>query len=93
MNYKNGEEILPPELLKILQSYAEGELIYIPKKDKLRSRWGENCGTRTLIIKRNTEIYVQYKAGIKIFELAQSFFLSEDSIKKIIRLVRDSYNL
>ena len=31
MKYKNAAEILPERLLKELQTYTEGELLYIPK--------------------------------------------------------------
>lgn len=85
MNYKNGKVILPPDLLKKLQEYVQGEIIYVPKSDKRRSGWGENCGTKEMILKRNREIYEGYKNGAKIYELALGYYLSEDSIKKIVR--------
>ncbi|TYQ18081.1 UNVERIFIED_CONTAM: hypothetical protein Cloal_0486 [Acetivibrio alkalicellulosi] len=84
MIYKNGEVILPPELLCELQKYIQGELVYIPKKTK-RAGWGEINGTKMIISKRNSEIYDFYKKGYSINKLAISFHLSEDSIKKIIR--------
>ena len=32
MGYKNGRDVLPPELLEHVRQYAEGECIYIPRK-------------------------------------------------------------
>jgi Mor family transcriptional regulator len=84
MTYKNGRDILPPSLLKQLQDYIQGEIVYIPKKEQKRAGWGENNGTRLVIERRNSEIYRMYTAGTPIAELVRSFHLSEDSIRKII---------
>lgn len=83
MCYKNGKDLLPEELLKELQKYVQGELIYIPKNEN-RKAWGEGNGTRRAIRKRNLEIYKQYKEGIKIPKLSNEYSLSEDSIRKIV---------
>jgi Mor family transcriptional regulator len=84
LRYKNGKEILPAGLLKELQKYIQGELIYIPTTDTERKGWGECNGTRDSIRKRNVEIYKLYKEGFTIEELMDSYNLSEDSIRKII---------
>ncbi len=89
MSYKNGKDFLPPSLLKELQQYIQGELIYVPKKEKTRAGWGENNGTRKLIEKRNREIFHMYNTGSTVLDLIQRFHLSEDSIRKIIVKTRD----
>ncbi|PYI53101.1 CD3324 family protein [Paenibacillus flagellatus] len=89
MSYKNGKDFLPPSLLKELQNYIQGELVYIPKIGQTRAGWGENNGTRKLIEKRNREIYQMYKSGTTVVELIQRFHLSEDSIRKIIVKTRE----
>lgn len=89
MSYKNGKDYLPPSLLKELQNYIQGELVYIPKLEQKRAGWGENNGTRKLIEKRNREIYQMYKGGASVVELIQRFHLSEDSIRKIIVKTRE----
>jgi len=81
--YKNGKDILPEELLKELQKYIQGEIIYIPKAEN-RKAWGENNGTREAIRERNLEIYGLYKDGVKVLELSDIYSLSEDSIRKIV---------
>ncbi|HYE82226.1 MAG TPA: CD3324 family protein [Clostridia bacterium] len=88
MDYKNGKEILPSELLEQLQEYVQGNLVYIPKKEENRTGWGEGNGARTAIRHRNYEICEAHKNGVKIAELAAIFCLSEDSIRKILRAVR-----
>lgn len=85
MDYKNGKEIFPSELLEQLQEYVQGNLVYIPKKEENRTGWGEGNGTRTVIQSRNHEICEAYRRGLKTAELASTFCLSEDSIKKILR--------
>ena len=44
MGYKRADEILPEYVLKILQEYAGGELLYVPKKERDRKRWGTGTG-------------------------------------------------
>jgi len=89
MSYKNGKDILPPSLLKQLQDYIQGEIIYIPKKENRRAGWGENNGTRLVIERRNREIYRMYQNGSTMVELIHKYHLSEDSIRKIIAKTRE----
>jgi Mor family transcriptional regulator len=89
MSYKNGKDFLPASLLKQLQDYIQGEIIYIPKKEQKRAGWGENNGTRLVIEQRNQEIYNHYKNGSTMRELICAYHLSEDSIRKIIGKTRE----
>ncbi|MBP1993544.1 CD3324 family protein [Paenibacillus eucommiae] len=89
MSYKNGKDVLPPNLLKQLQEYIQGEIIYIPKKGQKRAGWGENNGTRVIIEQRNREIFHKYENGKTVLELIQAYHLSEDSIRKIIVKTRE----
>lgn len=90
MNYKNGRDVLPPRLLKELQHYIQGELLYIPKSEKSRASWGELSGTRTSIAKRNQEIYKLHRTGHSVGDLAKTYFLSDESIRKILYKMRAS---
>lgn len=83
MSYKNAQELLPPDLLKDLQEYFSGGIIYVPKTSK-KAAWGELSGTRRDIDKRNQNIRRMFKTGIKVPELADTFYLSEETIKKIV---------
>ena len=38
MSYKRADEILPENILEILQNYVSGEAIYVPKKKECRKR-------------------------------------------------------
>lgn len=58
--------------------------IYIPSELEKRKKWRENSGSRLYIKNRNEEIRNKYLSGHSIINLAEQFFLSVDSIKKII---------
>lgn len=88
MQYKNAKEVLPPSLLKEMQKYIQGDLLYIPKAKKERAAWGEVSGSRALIAERNEEIFRLYQSGKSFEELEESFHLSTDTIRKIIYKMR-----
>ncbi|MFD1413584.1 CD3324 family protein [Oceanobacillus jeddahense] len=90
MSYKNGKEVLPPHLLKELQKYIQGELIYIPKQTNQRAGWGEANGSRLALAERNEEIYRLYREGYSFEELEQTYNLSMDSIRKIVYKTREN---
>ncbi|CAM3936954.1 CD3324 family protein [Cohnella lubricantis] len=84
MEYKNGKDVLPPSLLKELQKYVCGEMVYVPKASDNRVPWGEASGTRKLLAERNREICRLYADGWTVAELESKFHLSVVSIRKII---------
>ncbi|WP_196808795.1 CD3324 family protein [Butyrivibrio sp. FC2001] len=83
MKYENAKDILPAALLAEVQKYAEGKLIYIPKSEKPKG-WGEASGYRSRLSKRNTLICSRYSAGKSIMEIAEEFYLSPETIKKLV---------
>lgn len=84
MGYVKAETILPDTLLREIQKYIEGECIYIPSKKTTRKKWGEKSGNRDYIQNRNQEIRDKHKDGCSVLDLAEEFYLSIDSIKKIV---------
>lgn len=83
MKYENANNILPPELISQIQKYAAGKLLYIPKKEEPVA-WGSLSGGRARLQKRNQRIYDEYKNGKGVGELSEEYFLSVDSIRKIV---------
>ena len=84
MRYLNASEVLPDELLREIQKYTQGETLYIPKENE-RKKWGENSGSRSYYIERNSKILKKYREnGCSMQELASEFNLSVESIRKII---------
>jgi len=84
VKYVKIETILPDNLVKEIQKYIQGEYIYVPSQVEKRKKWGENSGSRTYIQNRNEDIRKKYASGHQVKNLAEEFFLSIDSIKKII---------
>lgn len=85
MSYKNAAEVLPEKLLFEIQQYAEGEVLYIPKKSPKRIKWGEKSGTRKRLAKRDCEICKDRIMGVSVSDLANKYYLSEKSIQRILR--------
>ncbi|MBR4733868.1 MAG: hypothetical protein IK081_13990, partial [Lachnospiraceae bacterium] len=83
MKYENAKDVLPAKLLEEVQKYAEGKVIYIPRTEKGRG-WGEASGYREKLNKRNAMICSRYSAGQSIMEIAEEFFLSPETIKKLV---------
>ncbi|MDE6604279.1 MAG: hypothetical protein K2N39_03645 [Lachnospiraceae bacterium] len=83
MKYVNAAEILPDRLLKELQRYTDGEVLYIPKVSG-RKGWGTANGSRLFYQERNEEIKRLYKAGYSIDILVERYHLADSTIKKII---------
>ncbi|MGF7060581.1 CD3324 family protein [Brassicibacter mesophilus] len=85
MGYVKAADVLPREILKQIQNYVQGEIVYIPKKTYNRKSWGENTDTKELLNKRNKQIHEDYKNGFSVVELSEKYFLVEESIRRILR--------
>lgn len=86
MKYEKAQDILPSNIIEILQEYVEGGYIYIPKKNK--KSWGENTNTKMELKKRNEEILIKYSSGKSVKDLAKEYYLTESSIRRIIRSLK-----
>lgn len=84
MRYRNGKDVLPPDLLQEVQKYLCGELLYIPKRDDIRASWGQLSGIKEQVDKRNVRIVESYRKGKSVDDLTDEYCLSEASIRKII---------
>ncbi len=83
MKYENAKDILPAKLLEEVQKYAEGKVIYIPRSKESKG-WGEASGYRDKLKKRNALICSRYSAGRSVMEIAEEFFLSPETVKKLV---------
>ena len=84
MSYRNAKEILPAYLIDEIQRYVKGEIIYIPKQDEEKIKWGIKNGSRKKYDKRNSDIRALKNVGWTIDEIARAYYLSSDSIRKIV---------
>lgn len=90
MSYTKANNILPDELVELIQEYIDGEYIYIPKKEANKKAWGSNTNTKPELEYRNNNIFTDYINGIKMNELTTKYFLSIKSIQRIIYSKRKS---
>lgn len=90
MGYVHALEILPEELIEKIQEYVHGQIIYIPKINSEKCKWGEKTDTKAYFQHRNAEIYNSYKNGVTVLELSEKYFLTPKSIQRIIRNMRNN---
>ena len=85
MGYIRAEEILPVEIIELIQEYVDGANIYIPRKQEHRQEWGAKTAYKCELQNRNQMIYKAFLDGMTVNELAETYYLSEKSIQRIIR--------
>lgn len=82
MKYVNANDVLPEELLSVIQKYYQGGYLYIPK--------GNHCEViqqtdyKIELEKRNQYIYLKHLEGRTNGQLGNIYHLSESSIRRII---------
>lgn len=90
MGYIRADEILPNEVIELIQQYVNGAAIYVPRKDNERAGWGTINSARDKLKIRNQRIYKEYLNGISVSELSHKYYLSDKSIWRIIRKMKDA---
>ncbi len=84
MKYLKAQSVLPKEVIAIIQEFIDGEFVYIPRKEGKQRSWGEKSGAKDSLKERNCQIYKDYINGTKVMDLTVKYFLSEQSIRRII---------
>ena len=85
MSYIKAEEILPEELIRRIQEYADGVYIYIPRMPGTRHPWGQKTDYKAELRLRNDCIRSDYAAGTSVTALSLKYHLSEKSIRRILQ--------
>ena len=85
MSYIKAEEILPEELIRQIQEYADGVTIYIPRKPGTRHAWGQETDYKAELRIRNEHIRNDHAAGESVTALSRRYHLSEKSIRRILQ--------
>ena len=85
MSYIKAETILPEELIRQIQEYANGAYIYIPRKPGTRHSWGQETGYKTELRIRNDRIRRDYGSGESVADLSCKYYLSEKIIRRILQ--------
>lgn len=84
MEYKKGTELFPQELLREIQKYVSGGLVYIPQSETKHKEWGELSEIKAEICIRNYEIKQKFLKGVTISELVIEYCLAVETIKRIV---------
>lgn len=84
MKYIKADSVLPIALVEELQSYIQGGYIYVPSRKDNKKKCGELSGYKYEIEQRNRKIRKDYQQGKSVDELADIYYLSVHSIRKII---------
>lgn len=92
MKYENARDLLPEHLLRQVQKYISGKLVYIPARERKR-QWGAVSGYRQYLQERNRSIRAQYAMGDSMEALAEEYHLSHDSIRKIVYNGKDAIRM
>ena len=87
MSYVKAEDVLPKELIRTIQQYVDGKAIYIPSLQK--KTWGSQTKIKSLLMERDRQIYAGFIAGTPVDELAQKYSISDKSIQRIIRRMKE----
>ena len=84
MEYKNARDILPTELVKVLQNYVQGTYLYIPKRVEDYIKSHHRTDYKVELEKRNYHIYLKHLEGWSDEKLAIFYNLSRSSIRRIV---------
>jgi Mor family transcriptional regulator len=84
MKYQKASELIPENLILAIQEYVDGVFIYIPRRHGKKMAWGTKSGIKSSLNQRNDEIYFKFRKGKTNGELADEYFLSQHSIRRII---------
>ena len=82
MKYVNARNILPEELLLMVQKYYHGGYLYIPKGTYCKVKQPTNYTVE--LGERNQHIYLKHLEGRTNRQLGKIYHLSESSIRRII---------
>lgn len=91
MKHISVNELLPEHLILEIQKYVQGEYIYIPKPLELKKKWGTTTDTKRILNERNKSIRAAFLKGDSIDLLAEEYFLSVSTIKRIVYSKKENH--
>lgn len=90
MKYVNAKEVLPTELVKILQDYVNGCYLYIPKGEEEQVK-EDQTNYKMELEKRDRHIYERHLEGWGSQAIASIYHLSESSVRRILLKQRQRF--
>lgn len=92
MKYINAKEVLPEELVRILQDYVQGCYLYIPKEEQQQVKDADQTKYGIELEKRDRHIYERYLEGWGVRPIADKYHLSESSVRRIVSKQRQQFD-
>lgn len=89
MKYVNANEVLPGELLAMIQKHYDGGYLYIPRKDSRGVK--RQTDYKKELEKRDQRIFLMHLEGRTKGQLGKIFHLSESSVRRIIAKEKAGY--
>ena len=89
MKYINANDVLPEELLSMIQKYYQGGYLYIPKDNYCAAK--QQTDYKIELGKRNQHIFLKHLEGRTNGQLASIYHLSESSVRRIISKGKTRY--
>ena len=88
MRYLKAQNILNEDMVEAIQQHIDGVYLYIPRKGENKKSWGESSGIKQELNDRNRRIYNDFLAGNSIKTIAESYYLTEHTIRRIIKEIK-----
>ena len=89
MKYTNANDVLPEELLSMIQKYYQGGYLYIPKGNHCEAK--QRTDYKIELEKRNQHIFLKHLEGRTNGQLGNIYHLSESSVRRIISKEKTRY--
>jgi Mor family transcriptional regulator len=88
MRYLKAQNILNEDMVEAIQQYIDGVYLYIPRKGENKKPWGETSGIKQELMDRNRKIYNEFMTGKSINSIAENYYLTEHTIRRIIKEIK-----
>ena len=82
MKYVKAIDVLPQEIIEIIQNYVDGEYLYIPRKMIIKNLGVKKSGIKNILKERDIEIYEKYIKGLSISELSKEYFYQKKAFEE-----------
>ncbi|MBD5494875.1 MAG: phosphotransferase [Lachnospiraceae bacterium] len=90
MRYVNANNVLPKDIISMIQKYYQGGYLYIPKENNCETK--RQTDYKVELEKRNQHIYLKHLEGRTNGLLGNIYHLSEASIRRIISKEKVRYH-
>lgn len=91
MRYDNAKDLLPEELVALLQNYVQGSYLYVPRKEGEEKKMRKKTVYAVEMEKRDKHIYEKHLKGWDNFRIGELYHISGSSVRRIISKERRKF--